>query len=153
MIRHALYLALRYLASSPGRSSVLVLGSAVALFLPIFTGLAAERIEDSLLARAESSPVLLGAKGDEFDLTMTALYFRGQVRETVPFASAEPVKEAGYGLAVPLYVQHSIGGSPLVGTTLDYYAARDLEFWDGRKPALLGEVVEELEDALCRLRV
>lgn len=141
MLRHALYLALRYLASSPGRSAVLVLGCSIALFLPLFTGLAADRIEGSLLARAESSPVLIGAKGDEFDLTMSALYFRGQVRESVPFSSAEPVREAGYGLAVPLYVQHSIGGSPLVGTTLDYYTARGLEFWDGRKPALLGEVV------------
>jgi putative ABC transport system permease protein len=141
MLRHALYLALRYLASSPGRSAVLVLGSAVALFLPLFTGLAAERIEGTLMARAESSPVVIGAKGDEFDLTMGSLYFHGQVRESVPFSSAEPIHEAGYGLAVPLYVQHSIGGSPLVGTTLDYFEARELRLWDGRKPALLGEVV------------
>ncbi len=141
MLRHALYLALRYLASSPGRSAVLVLGSAVALFLPLFTGLAAERIEGSLLARAESSPVVIGAKGDEFDLTMSALYFHGQVRENVPFSSADPIRAAGYGLAVPLYVQHTIGGSPLVGTTLDYFDARGLELWDGRRPAVLGEVV------------
>ena len=141
MLRHALYLALRYLASSPGRSAVLVLGSAVALFLPLFTGLAAERIEGSLLARAESSPVVIGVKGDEFDLTMSALYFHGQVRENVPFSSADPIRAAGYGLAVPLYVQHTIGGSPLVGTTLDYFDARGLELWDGRRPAVLGEVV------------
>ncbi|HJN74651.1 MAG TPA: hypothetical protein QGF58_12020 [Myxococcota bacterium] len=145
MIRHALFLALRYLASAPGRTVVLVLGTSVALFLPLFTWQASQLIEDTLMARAESSPVLVGEKGNEFDLTMTGLYFRGQVKETIPSASVERGAEAG--IAVPLYVSHSIGGSPLVGTSLDYFSARDLELWDGRKPALLGEIVAGWETA------
>lgn len=145
MIRHAFFLALRYLASAPGRTAVLVLGTSVALFLPLFTWQASQLIEDTLMARAESSPVLVGSKGNEFDLTMSGLYFRGQVTETIPSSSVARGMEAG--VAVPLFVSHSIGGSPLVGTSLDYFDARHLELWDGRKPALLGEVVAGWEAA------
>ena len=139
MIRHAFFLALRYLASAPGRTSVLVLGTSVALFLPLFTWQASQLLEGTLMARAESSPVLVGAKGNEFDLTMSGLYFRGQVSETIPASSVERGAQAG--VAVPLFVSHSVGGSPLVGTSNDYFAARGMSFWDGRQPALLGEVV------------
>ena len=152
MIRHALFLALRYLASAPGRSAVLVLGTSVALFLPLFTWQASALLEQTLMARAESSPVLVGAKGNEFDLTMSGLYFRGQVTETIPSSSAERPSEAG--VAVPLFVSHSVGGSPLVGTSLDYFEARGLQMWDGRRPALLGEVVAGWEVAQAfRLQV
>ena len=58
MIRHAFYLATRYLAAAPGRTLVLILGTAVALFLPAFTSVASGELRAALLSRAESSPVL-----------------------------------------------------------------------------------------------
>ena len=136
---HAFWLAVRYLASAPGRTAVLILGTAIALFLPLFTWLAAEKLDDALMTRAETSPVIIGAKGNEFDLTMSGLYFRGQVTDALVYGDRVPPSE--YGLSVPLFVSHSIGGNPLVGTTLDYFSARRLTLWDGRLPALLGEVV------------
>ena len=84
MIGHALFLATRYLRAHPVRTLVLVLGLAVALFLPAFTFLAAERVEEGLLTRATASPILLGHKGNEFDLTLSALYFDGAVRDPIP---------------------------------------------------------------------
>lgn len=140
-VRHGLYLALRYLASAPGRTAILVLGTSVALFLPLFTSQAAQVLEDELLTRASSSPILLGAPGNEFDLTMNSLYFRGRIREPIPYGSRRLVDQREYGLTVPLYVAHSAGGAPVVGTSLEYFDARGLTLAEGRKPALLGEVV------------
>lgn len=138
---HAGALALRYLAAHPIRVAVLIAGLALAIGMPAFTLLAAERLEDSLLARGESSPVLIGHVGNEFDLTMSALYFRGQVRDPISAGVADVVRERGYGVAVPLHTGHSAGGVPLVGTTLAYFDQRGLHIVDGRKPGVLGEVV------------
>ena len=135
----AVYLALRYLAASPGRTAVLIGGLAVALFLPLFTNQAAEQLGDALQARARSTPVLIGATGNEFDLTLGALYFGGQVRQTIPFSARRDA--ARYGAAVPLHVASTISGSPLVATDLDYLRLRELSVAAGRTPALLGEVV------------
>jgi len=140
-LRHALFLAVQVLKASPGRSLVLVLGLTVALFLPVLTWLVSEQVEQRLLSRSRSSPVLLGHKGNEFDLVMNALYFRGQVRDPIPMAARDEVAERGYGRAVPLYVAYSAGGAPLVGTSLDYFEQRGLALSQGRMPAILGEVV------------
>lgn len=138
-MRDAFYLAIRYLAASPGRTAVLIVGLAVALFLPLFTTQATERLGDALRARANSSPVLIGATGNEFDLTLGALYFGGQVRQSIPFSARRDA--ALYGDAVPLHVASTISSSPLVATDLDYLRLRGLTLTAGRTPALLGEVV------------
>ena len=135
----AVYLALRYLAASPGRTAVLIGGLAVALFLPLFTTQASEQLGDALRSRARSTPVLIGATGNEFDLTLGALYFSGQVRQTIPFSARRDA--ARYGAAVPVHVASTISGSPLVATDLDYLRLRGLSVAAGRTPALLGEVV------------
>ncbi|HEX2465746.1 MAG TPA: FtsX-like permease family protein [Thermoanaerobaculia bacterium] len=147
MLRNALFLALRYLRSAPGRTAVLIAGTTVALFLPLFTWRAAALLERTLLLRAERSPILIGAKGNEFDLTLSSLYFRGQVREPIGARELDRVRRAGYGLCVPLYVAHSAGRAPIVGTGLEYFEARGLEPSSGRLPALLGEVVAGAEVA------
>ncbi|MEM6796202.1 MAG: ABC transporter permease [Acidobacteriota bacterium] len=138
-LQDAFFLSLRSLRGAPWRSLTLVLGTSVALFLPLFTYNAAARLEVELLERARSSPVLVGRKGDEFDLAMSSLYFRGQIRDTVRFAERRRLGE--YGLAVPLFVAYSVSGTPLVGTSIEYFEARELEVAEGRVPVLLGEVV------------
>lgn len=142
-----LYLAVRYLRASPWRSLVLILGTTVALFLPVFTWLAAQTLETALLARAEASPVLIGAKGNEFDLTMASLYFRGEVAETLPYGERGRLADREGCTAVPLHVRHRAGGAPIVGTSPAYYRARGLTPAEGRLPALLGEVVAGAEVA------
>lgn len=140
-LSHATLLAIWYLRAAPGRSLVLVLCTAVAIFLPLFTWKASTRIEHALMARAEQSPVLVGYKGNEYDLTMNGLYFRGKVRDPIPFGTAAEIERNGYGPAVPLYVAHSAGGTPVVGTLPAYFEQRGLSFADGRLYAVLGEVV------------
>lgn len=144
-LRDALYLAGRSLRARPWGTTVLVLGTAVAIFLPIFTAQAASLLEDTLLARANASPILIGTKGDDFDLTMSALYFRGRPAEPVPAALLDRL--AHYGLALPIHVAATVSTTPLVGTGVEYFEARDLELQDGRLPLRLGEVVAGAETA------
>jgi putative ABC transport system permease protein len=139
LVRHAVFLALRHMAAGPVRTAVLVAGTTVALFLPAFTWRAVERIERRTLHRAETTPILLGRLGDELDLTLTSLYFRGGVRDTVPASLTE--EAARYGTAVPVHVGHSADGTPIVGTSTEYFEMRGLRAAAGRLPATLGEVV------------
>ena len=139
MIRHAIYLAWRHLVASPWRTAILVICTSVALFLPLFTMRTASLLEGALLARATSSPILVGSRGDPFDLTLAALYFRGSVADTLPLGAAERLRP--YGRALPLHVGHTASGTPVVGTDASYLDARQLQVSEGRRFALLGEVV------------
>ncbi|MEE2775656.1 MAG: ABC transporter permease [Acidobacteriota bacterium] len=141
MMRDALFLSLRYLRWSPWRTGILLLGTTVAAFLPIFTWTATAVLEEGLLRRARDSPILVGYKGNEFDLTMSSLYFRGQVSDHVEAGEARELAAAGIGAVVPLYVEHTAGGSPIVGTDVEYFPVRGLVPAAGRLPALLGEIV------------
>lgn len=138
---HATWLAVQYLRAHPGRLIILVGGMALAMGMPAFTLVAADYLENTLLDRAQDTPIILGHVGDEFDLTMSTLYFRGQVRDPIRSGEARDVVEAGYGLAAPLHTGHSAGGVPLIGTTPAYFEGRSLRIAQGRSVALLGEVV------------
>ena len=141
MIRDALFLAISWLRSTRLRTTVLVIGLALALGLPAFVQQAAATLEDALLHRAESSPLLIGREGNEYDLVMNALYFRGRLRTPAPASLLDRVLEADYGVTVPVHVRHSAHGVPVIGTGPEYYGARGLRMAAGRSPALLGEVV------------
>ncbi len=138
---NAFFLAYHYLRASRLRSAVMVFATSVCVFLPAFTFLAAAQIESQLTARGDSSPVLVGYKGNEFDLTMSSLYFKGTVDDPLPYALVGELRETGYGVPVPLYIRYSAAGIPLVGTSLAYFEQRGLTLSDGRLPAMLGEVV------------
>ena len=138
---NAIFLAVQYLRSGKFRTAVLVFCTSVCFFLPAFTFSAARLIEDQMTARGDSSPVLIGYKGNEFDLTMSSLYFKGTVDDVVPYGLVGDVTGQGYGVAVPLYVRYSAAGIPLVGTSLTYFDQRGLALASGRMPGLLGEAV------------
>ena len=138
---NAFFLAFHYLRASRRRTLVMIFATSVCVFLPAFTFLAASQIESQLTARGDASPVLIGYKGNEFDLTMSSLYFRGTVDDAVPYGLIGELRDTGYGVPVPLYVRYSAAGIPLVGTSLAYFDQRGLTVAAGRLPGLLGEVV------------
>ena len=125
---------------------VLVSGLTVALFLPVFTWLAAQTLEGALMSRAQASPILLGHAGNEVDLTLAALYFRGAVETPVPFALGRRTRDR-YGPAIAVYLRHTVGTGPLVGTQPEYFSARGLSPETGRLPVVIGEVVAGAEIA------
>jgi putative ABC transport system permease protein len=141
MNRHTLFLASRSLRASPARALVLTIALWLAAVLPLGLGLALDRVGRSLMARAISSPVVVGQPGDSADLVLAALYFHGQVRTPLPWGARKSLVAAGYGPVLPIYARHSAGGTPVVGTLLEYFDARGLELEEGRRFATLGELV------------
>lgn len=140
-MKDALFLAIRYLRSAPWRTTILVFCTAIAIVLPVNTMVAVRILTEKLQARGVETPILIGQKGDDFDLTMNALYFKGRIGDPITMSVYQTVSEMHAGISVPLYIQHSASQSPIVGTNIDYFDARRLSIQTGRPFALLGEVV------------
>jgi putative ABC transport system permease protein len=109
--------------------------------LPLSLELLLDESERQLLSRAETTPLVLGAKGSALELVMNSLYFDDEVPELVSMAAAEQVADSGLALPIPLYVRFQARRFPIVGTALDYFDFRGLEVARGRQLALLGECV------------
>ena len=146
-MKHAFFLAWRYLFAHRWISIVLCLASSVAIFLPLMTYFSADLLAEKLRERGQSTPILVGHKGNEFDLTMNSLYFRGKNKDPVSMQLYQELSQQSYGTIIPLYVSHTASQSPIVGTNIDYFSLRDLEIKEGRLFTVLGEVVAGSEIA------
>ncbi|MCB9525790.1 MAG: hypothetical protein H6702_20800 [Myxococcales bacterium] len=145
--RHALALAARALWHSRGRTLL----TALALALPLALPWAVHRLSDGyvqgLAARAEATPLVLGAPGSQVDLTLAALWLRPAPLAPLPASVADAVRAEGLGGAVPLHLRYSARGRPLVGTRVDYFARRGLQPAQGTHPLQLGDAVLGAEAA------
>ncbi len=137
----SLYIAWRYVSFNWARSLTLVACVTLIAVLPLSLELLLDESERQLLARAETTPLVVGAKGSSLDLVMNSLYFGDTVPELISMAAAERVEETDLALPIPLYVRFKARGFPIVGTTLDYFDFRGLRSPEGRNLALLGECV------------
>ena len=137
----ALYLAFAYLRHNLVRSLVIVGAFVLILISPVVTRLVLNAAEAQLSARAQATPLMIGAKGSALDLIMNGLYFSADRPELITMADVDAVWDSGLAIAVPLYVRYTAGGQPVVGTTLDYFEARNLTAAQGRPFAVLGEAV------------
>jgi putative ABC transport system permease protein len=72
---NALYLAFAHLRWTWARSLVLILVGALILAVPLVTQTLLRGSEEALTARAEATPLVLGARGSQLDLVMSAVYF------------------------------------------------------------------------------
>lgn len=137
----ALLLARRYVAHHRWRSTVLAAGVALTLLLPLCVQLLVARYGDSLVARADATPLVLGAPGSRFDLVLDSLYFQGRTPAPLSMVAAEEVTAGGLATPLPLYTEGRCLGRPLVGTSPEYFAFRGLAPATGELPLLLGECV------------
>jgi putative ABC transport system permease protein len=138
---NALYLAFAYLRYHWARSLVLTLVAALIIFVPIATQILLSSSERALVARGEDTPLLLGSRGSQLDLTMAALYFSDERPDPVTMAEVETVWDSGLGIPIPIHSAFSSSGFRIVGTSLDYFAFRDLAIAEGRGLSFLGDAV------------
>ncbi len=144
-------LALAWLRAHPGRTALVVACVALTLLLPFAVGAFVRSYAADLRARAEATPLVVGARGSRFDLALAALHFRGRVpgrltAADLSIAAAGDPKEASrtadeLGLVVPLHLEHTARGLPVVGTTPEYFRQRGLVTAQGTLPLRLGEAV------------
>jgi putative ABC transport system permease protein len=137
----SLYVAWRYLSFNRARSITLVACVTLIAFLPLSLQLLLDESERQLVSRAESTPLLVGAKGSALDLVMNSLYFGKTVPELISMAAADRVAEDDLALPIPLYVRFRARGFPIVGTNLDYFEFRRLRLAAGGGLTLIGECV------------
>lgn len=136
-----LRLAWRYIRHDALRSCLVVLAVALVALLPFAVGQLVERTSKELRARAEQTPLLVGARGSRFDLALHALYFRGRAPRTTTMAAVTELRAQDRGQAIPLLVRHTARGHPVVGTEFDYFERRGLVPAEGFLPGALGECV------------
>lgn len=138
---NALYLAFAYLRYHWARSLILMLVAALIMFVPIATQILLSSSERALVARGEATPLLLGSRGSELDLTMAALYFSDERPDPIPMREVESVWDSGLAVPIPLHTAFSSAGFRIVGTSLDYFDFRNLVVADGRGLSVLGDAV------------
>lgn len=136
-----LLLARRSLAHNRLRTAILIACMALTCLLPIAVEGLVAVFGGSLRARADATPLVVGAKGSRFDLVLNTLYFRGRVPEPLPIGELEAVRDDGLALPIPLIARDTASGWPLVGTTPDYFRFRGLLAARGELPLTIGECV------------
>jgi putative ABC transport system permease protein len=146
-VNDVLYVAWRYVRYHWATTVLLVSAISLVLFMPAGLHVVVEQGAETLTARADSTPLLIGARGSAVDLTLSALYFRPPNLASTEFREAHRVSETGLALGIPLHLRYTVRNQRIVGTTMDYAEFRGLDVAEGRWFGLLGECVLGAEAA------
>jgi hypothetical protein len=137
----SLYVVWKYVRYNRWKTIVLVACIALITSLPLALQIVVDESERQLMARATDSPLIVGAKGSALDLVMNTLYFASRPPDEIRMGETARIDESGLALPIPVFVRFEARGSPIVGTTLDYFDFRDLRTREGRSLAILGDCV------------
>ena len=140
-MKHVVFMAWRYLRFYWGKTAVLVASISLIIFLPAGLHVLVEQGAEVLTARAEMTPLLIGAKGSAVDLTLSALYFRPPHVEPMSYREVSRVDQSTLAHGIPLHLRFAVGRHRIVGTNTDYAEFRGLDVARGRWLAMLGECV------------
>lgn len=140
-MRHAVFLAWRNLNASRLRAGILVACLTVAVSLPIVMNLVVCRFRDQLTRRAAATPLIVGATGSRFDLTLHALYFDVDAPGGITMKEVDGIHESGRALPIPIFAKFRAEGFRIVGTTPDYDDFRQLKLAQGTKRKRIGDCV------------
>jgi len=140
-MRDILYLVWQYLSFHKIKTTILVLSVTLILYLPTGLRVIVEQSAESLTARAEATPLIVGAKGSPLELVLNSLYFNSEVPETIPFKAYSRIASYDLALSIPLHSRFNAGQSPVIGTTLDYFDYRGLDLAEGSMMSFLGDCV------------
>ena len=137
----SLYLAWQYIRFNKFKTLILVASISLIAVLPLALEILLTESERQLLNRAESTPLLVGAKGSALDLAMNSLYFDDEVPELMTMAATDRIEDTALALPIPLYVRFQTRGHPIVGTSFDYFDFRKLTIAEGQSLTMLGDCV------------
>lgn len=140
-MKDSIYLAWRYISFNRWKTVILISCITLITVLPLALQILLEQTERQMMARAESTPLVVGARGSALDLMMNTLYFGEDMPELIDLSESEEIWDSGLAEAIPLYVRFRARGYTVVGTTLDYFDFRGLKVAAGRQLAVLGECV------------
>jgi putative ABC transport system permease protein len=123
------------------KTTILVASITLILFLPLGIRVLIEQSAQHLTARAEATPLLVGTRGSPLELVLNSLYFGTESPATLSYSNVDALDFMGLALPIPIYTRFRAQSYPIVGTSLDYFAFRDLDVSRGEMFAILGECV------------
>ena len=135
------HLALRHATAHRGRSAVLTLCLTLVVGLPLLSRGLVSAFESELRDRAETVPLIIGAKGSRFDLVFAALHFQKVDTDPIAFRVFDRLRTDPLATAIPIHMRFTAQGYPVLGTSFEYFQHARLTFTSGRPPARLGEAV------------
>ena len=136
----AFKLAWRYIMFHRGRTLILMSCIFLTLVLPVCLGILLRTFSQQIVARAESTPIVVGARGSQLDLALHAIYFSRAPDSGITFSEVEKVRASGLANPIPLHAKFKAQGFSVVGTSLSYFPFRDLEIDRGESLAVLGDL-------------
>lgn len=140
-MKQSLYLAYRYLSFHKLRTAVLVASIGIVTFLPNGLQRLIVESERQMMARANSTPLIVGAKGSSTDLVINTLYFQQEKTEEITVRMAESLTATDLGYSIPIFSAFRARSFPIVSTTLDYLNFRELTIREGRNLSFVGDCV------------
>jgi putative ABC transport system permease protein len=97
-------MAWQYLMHQKVKTTILVFSIALIVYLPVGLKVIVDQSAESLTVRAESTPLIIGAKGSPLELALNTLYFESETPETMSYAQVGRVSGYGLATAIPLHV-------------------------------------------------
>jgi putative ABC transport system permease protein len=140
-MRSLLFLTWHYLKANKIKTGILFACLTITFFLPLVLHFLVGYYETDMLRRARATPLILGAKGDRYDLVLKTLYFSGDAPEPISMAELEALRDQHRGLVIPLHLAYSAHGYPVIGTSIEYFEFRQLSLTSGTLPVRLGDCV------------
>ena len=146
-MRNALFLAWKSLWWHRGRSLIIMVSLTITIWLPITVRLVMNQFRTEVSARAQSTPLVIGAAGSRIDLALHALYFQSNPPTTTTMAEVNRVTDSSLGVAIPMHIRYrtqsrpDIDGAPIVGTSPEYFEFRRLSIESGEMMSLLGDCI------------
>ena len=140
-MKQSFYLAYKYLTYNKFRTLVLIASIGIIIFLPNGLQRLITESEQQMMSRANSTPLIVGAKGSSTDLVRNSLYFQQEKIENIKSNVADKLDDTGLGYSIPILSAFNARGFPIVGITLEYFSFRNLKLQNGRNITYIGECV------------
>lgn len=134
-------LALSYLRYHWGRSLILILCLSVSIGVPWTVFSVIQSFEQEMRARGEATPIVIGAPGSRFDLTLHALTFETPSPGIIPYRLVRDPDLRQRGNPIPLLVSKTARDFPIVATDPGYLQQRGLKLAQGTRALRLGDAV------------
>ena len=140
-MKQSFYLAIKYLQFHRIRTLILVGSIGLILFLPAGLQKLITESEMQMMARADATPLIVGAKGNSTDLVINTLYFEQTEIDALNLRTIDALNGTGFGYSIPMVSFFNAREFSIIGTNLDYFHFRNLSIGEGRMLRYVGECV------------
>lgn len=141
VLRNIFFLAFKYLIHHRLLSFILITCMAITWFIPLFTIRISQYANQTLMARANATPLIIGRKGGKLSLVLNTLYFRSSPPELLQYKMVKNLQTNIQGSVIPIHNLYRSKSHPVIGTSPDYFIQRNLQVRSGTLPLKIGDVV------------